>query len=101
MSAHAARFLAAVKGIAGHHIIAAMDVATVGVNWRHCGKRHMAESYATVMDGERFSLSPTANEGMARLNLEALRRAALERAQGNPQWREHYAELPGEMPPPA
>jgi hypothetical protein len=88
---HAEQFLAAVKGIAGHHIIAAMDVATVGVNWRHCGKRHMADDYAKVMGGERFSLSPTANDGMARLDLAALRRAALERASGNPRWAEHYA----------
>ncbi len=88
---HAEQFLAAVKGIAGHHVIAVMDVATVGVNWRHCSKAHIASKFAVVQNGERFSLSTTANEGMARLDLEALRRAALERALKNPDWMDHYS----------
>jgi len=89
MSNHAGEFMKAVSGIASHHVIAAMDVATVGVNWRHCSKKHMADDYAKVKSGERFSLSPTAQAGMQNLDLEALRRAALERQQGNPDWIAH------------
>lgn len=88
---HKLAFLAALRGIPGHHVIAAMNVATVGVEWRHCSKDQIAKAYATVKNGRSFSLSRTADEGMSRLDLEALRRAANERSLGNPQWHTFYA----------
>ena len=87
-------FLDATKGIAGHHVIAVMNIATPGVEWRRCSKKAMADDYALVMGGKRFTLASEANDGMRRLNLEALRRAALERQSGNRLFADHYEALP-------
>lgn len=88
-----AAFLTAVKGVPGHHVIAAMNIATPGIEWRHCSKAHLAESYARGQIGERVSLSWTACECMRVLNLEVLRHAALERGHGNPKWFEELRDL--------
>ena len=84
------QFLKAVKGIPGHHVIAAMNIATPGIEWRHCSKTSMAEAYAQHLSGKRFSLSWQANDGMTNLDLDLLRRAALERKHGNREWHTYY-----------
>lgn len=92
---HRDAFLAAVRGISTNHVIAVMNRATPGVEWRHCSKTLMAEDYGKAMVTGRFTMSIQADKGMCRLNLEALRRAALERQSGR-DWIEHYQPLPEE-----
>jgi hypothetical protein len=79
-------FLHTMAGVPTHHVIAAMNVATPGIEWRHCSKSHMAESYAKVMQGSRMSLSGIANDAMQAIDLEELRHAALERGRGVAGW---------------
>ncbi|TAL65844.1 MAG: hypothetical protein EPN79_11895 [Burkholderiaceae bacterium] len=90
---NAQAFLDAVKGIAGHHVIAAMNLATPGVEWRNCSKETMAGDYGRVMRGERLVMSYLALDGLRRLNLVSLRRAALERQAGNKLWFALYTGL--------
>lgn len=86
---HKAAFIAAMRGVPANHVIAAINLATPGIEWRHCSKSHIAQAYASVMAGRRVSLSLTANEALRAIDLAEVRQAALERGHGNPAW--HHA----------
>ena len=83
---HKDNFIRAMHGIPTHHVVAAMNAATSGINWTGCSKSHMADRYAQVMCEMRFSLSSTANTAMRAIDLQELRRAAIERSLKNPDW---------------
>lgn len=91
---HAQRFMDAFHGVKGHHVIAVMNIVTPGIEWRHCSKGYIADSYATAMLGSRISLHPDSSERMRRLDFESARRAAIERDLGNNHWFKFYHQLP-------
>jgi hypothetical protein len=90
---HYDAFMQAVKGIPSNHLIAAMDIATAGLRWRHCSKAHMADWYARGKCGDRVTLSFTGMDGLLHLDLESLRRTAIERQLGTDQWHKFYTPL--------
>lgn len=47
-------FMAAMRGLPGHHVTAALNTYHRGVNWTKCSKGHIAECYENAaMLGER------------------------------------------------
>ncbi len=84
MSRHAADFMAAVRGIQTHHVVAAMNTLTPGTNWMRCSKSHMAEQFEIANNpGSRpWSGYP----GLRSVDLEVLARRAKARAAGQYDW---------------
>lgn len=75
-------FMAAVRGIQTHHVIAAMNTLTPGINWMRCTKGHMAECFDKA-DGARATYP-----GLRGLDLDTLARRATARAAGQSDWRQ-------------
>ena len=75
-------FMAAVKGVPGHHVAAALRVMTPGVDWTGCSKSHMASDYASARRGR-----VTVSKYLATIALSALRAKAIARGDGRPDWK--------------
>ena len=72
---HMDEFMAATKGFTAHEVaVQVQELFTPGINWRRCGKRHMAEEYANSKAGQThrvFRRMASVDLGKLRTTLEA------------------------------
>lgn len=76
------QFMQALRGIKGHHVIAALHTLSNGINWGDCPKELLADEYARGKNEPHL-----AYRSMIALDLEKLARRAKARQDGNENWR--------------
>lgn len=79
---HGQAFLDAVKGIDAYKVAQVLWSFTPGTDWRGCTKGHMANEYASAMNG-----TPYSRMALRTISLDALRRRAIAAKAGDRNWR--------------
>lgn len=81
---HAAAFMEAVKGIPTNFVVTALNQMTMGVNWRGCGKQHIADTYAASFKGKTAIWD---NQKLREIDLQKLRTESLNKWTDHKEWK--------------